>query len=226
MGAMSTKPRLLDLFCKAGGAASGYSRAGFEVVGVDIEPQPHYPFEFHQADALTYPLAGFDAYHASPPCEAYTQFNKGLNQSLHRAKDYPRLIEEIRGKLKSTGQPYVIENVEGAPLLYPIRLCGSSFGLLVQRHRLFESNITLWGLPCSHSWQTKDKPSLHRLQGASRVVGCYGNGRGPGDVKSLWSLAMGITWMTRREMAQAIPPAYTEYVGKQVIKYLLSPSIV
>ncbi len=141
----------------------------------------------------------------------------GLLQSQGRAKEYPRLIDDIRGKFQTAGRPFVIENVEGAPLFEPIRLCGSSFGLLVQRHRLFESNIPLWGLPCSHYWQTKDKPCLDRLHGASRVVGCYGNGRGRGDIKSLWSKAMGINWMIKRELTQAIPPAYTEFIGKQLI---------
>lgn len=216
------KPRLLDLFCGAGGAGMGYHRAGFEVVGVDINPQPHYPFEFHQADAFKYldeHGSDFDAIHASPPCQAYTRMSKGLLQSQGRAKKHPRLISPIRERFISIGLPYVIENVVGAPLINPCMLCGSSFGLMVQRHRLFESSVLILGQPCRHSVYVKDKPPLHRLQGKSSVVGCYGNGRGKGDTVALWSKAMGITWMTRKELSQAIPPAYTEYIGKQLIAH-------
>ena len=136
-----TRPRLLDLFSGAGGAAMGYHEAGFDVVGVDIDPQPRYPFEFHQADALTFPLDGYDAIHASPPCQAYTQLGKG---------EHPRLIEPIRVRLQSAGVPYVIENVVGAPLRNPVKLCGSTFGLHVKRHRLFETNVPMLVPPCYH----------------------------------------------------------------------------
>lgn len=198
----------------------GYHRAGFHVVGVDISPQPRYPFEFHQADALTFPLDGFDAIHASPPCQGYCRM-KGLIQSQGHSKDHPLLIEATRQALISEGKPYVIENVPGSPLINPIQLCGSSFALLVQRHRFFESSIWFLAPPCCHAWQTSDKPALHRHQGVtSRVVGCYGNGRGQGDNLALWSKAMGIDWMTRRELAQAIPPAYTQFIGKQLINHL------
>jgi DNA (cytosine-5)-methyltransferase 1 len=121
---------------------------------------------------------------------------------------------------------YVIENVEGATLLDPITLCGSSFGLLVQRHRLFESNVFLMSMPCAHGWQTMDKPPLHRMSGhrkaaLSRVVGVYGNGRGKGDDKAIWQRAMQIDWMTRKEMAQAVPPPYTEFIGNQLMNILV-----
>src|SRR5512146_881208 len=121
-------PRLLDLFCGAGGAAMGYHRACFEVVGVDINPQPHYPFEFHQADALTYPLDGFDVIHASPPCQDYT-----IASLYHRmnGKTYPDLIEPTRKHLMRSSSVWVMENVPGAPLINPIMLCGSMFGLEV-----------------------------------------------------------------------------------------------
>jgi len=214
---MNTKPQLLDLFCKAGGGAVGYARAGFEVVGVDIEPQPHYPFEFHRADALIYPLEGYDAYHASPPCQPWGRFRK-LTIAQGSAKKYPELIAPIRERLTATGKPYVIENTVGSPLVEPIMLCGSSFGLLVRRHRLFELNFEIFRLPCAHYREKPDKPPLHRLTGKSRVVGCYGNGRGKGDNLALWSEAMGITWMTRKELSQAIPPAYTEYIGKYLLE--------
>lgn len=214
------KPRLFDLFCKAGGAAMGYHRAGFEVVGIDIEPQPHYPFEFIQADALTYPLDGYDAYHASPPCQPWTRLRK-LNVSQGIAKPYPELIEPVRERLVATGKPYVIENTPGAPLISPFMLCGSSFGLPIRRHRIFEANFAFLELPCAHYNEIPDKPSLHRLQGASSVVGVYGHGRGKGDNLALWSQAMGITWMTRRELAESIPPVYTEYIGKYLFALLL-----
>jgi DNA (cytosine-5)-methyltransferase 1 len=223
------KPKLLDLYCCAGGAGMGYSRAGFDVVGVDIKPQPNYPFEFHQADALEYLVEHgheFNAIHASPPCQLYTRMNQGLLQSMGTNKEHPDLVEPTRRLLKSTGLPYVMENVEGAPLLDPVTLCGSSFGLLVQRHRLFESNVFLMTMPCAHGWQKADKPPLHGLHGHrkalfSRVVGVYGHGRGKGDDWAAWSIAMGIDWMTRKEMTQAIPPAYTEFIGRQLMNVLL-----
>jgi len=229
-----SKPVLLDTYCKAGGCTKGYQRAGFYVVGVDIEPQPNYcGDEFYQADAIEFiekNWRGFDVIHASPPCQKYTRMNKGLLQSQGVSREHPDLIEPTRRVLQATGLPYVIENVEGAPLLDPIILCGSSFGLLVQRHRLFESNMFLMSMPCAHGWQKMDKPPLHRLAGhrkalMSRVVGVYGHGRGKGDDKPLWQRAMQIDWMTRKEMAQAIPPAYTEFIGRQLLNVLeMQPS--
>lgn len=199
----------------------GYHRAGFDVTGVDIKPQPNYPFEFHLADALTFPLHGFSVIHASPPCQAYTRMSKGLLQSQGRKNDHPELIEPIRARLCASGLPYIIENVEGSPLIRPVRLCGSSFGLNVQRHRLFELSFFILVPQCFHSRWTADKPSLHRLKGSkSRVVGCYGHGRGKGDTVGAWRAAMGITWMTRNELAQAIPPAYTHFIGKALMRQL------
>src|SRR5574337_20985 len=127
------KPRLLDLFCCAGGCAMGYHRAGFDVVGVDINPQQRYPFEFHQADAMTFDLSGFDAIHASPPCQAYTVLG-GREDLSH----YPDLVDAVRERLQASGKPWIIENVPGAPLRDPITLCGAMFGLRRYRHRLFE----------------------------------------------------------------------------------------
>lgn len=200
----------------------GYHRAGFDVVGVDIKPQPRYPFEFHQADALEY-LAEhgheFGAIHASPPCQKYCRMRK-LTIAQGKAKNYPDLIGDTRQALIASGKPYVIENVEGAPLLCPILLCGSMFGLDVQRHRLFECSVGMLGPSCNHRVWKAARPPLHRLQGTSRVVGCYGKGRGKGDNVALWKAAMGIDWMTRPQLAQAIPPAYTEYIGKQLIRTL------
>lgn len=208
--------RALDLFCKAGGATRGLQRAGYHVTGVDIEPQPNYcGDEFIQADALTVPLVGYDYIWASPPCQRYSRF-AGLVKSQGGGQHYSDLIEAVRQRLEKSGIPYTIENVIGAPLRNPLLLCGSSFGLLVRRHRLFESNFLALAPQCSHHLEVADKPPLHRLTGSSRVVGCYGNGRGKGDTVDLWKTAMGIDWMTRKELSQAIPPVYSEHIAKQV----------
>lgn len=213
-----SRPRLLDLFCKAGGAAMGYHRAGFEVVGVDIRPQPRYPFEFHQADALTFPLDGFDAIHASPPCQGYS------TQTADRFR-HQRLIPQVRAHLQASGLPYVIENVEGARLELhnPIRLCGSSFRLDLRRHRYFESNVALLAPPCDHSWQTPRFRSLDmsmvRRGRLATVVGVHGHINYPGEF-ALRCQAMGIDWMTNEELVEAIPPAYTEYLGRQLLAAL------
>lgn len=210
------KYRLLDLFCGAGGAAMGYHRAGFEVVGVDIKPQPNYPFEFHQADALEYPLDGFDVVHASPPCQRYSQAER-----LHRNKEsHPDMVANTREYIKE--KTYIIENVCGAPLRNYIQLCGSSFGLRVRRHRLFESNLLLFGLDCNHKWQN-DNPlwSIRQRYRQINTGVCYVFGhQETGQTVDDWKKAMGIDWMNRAELSQAIPPAYTEYIGKQLINYL------
>jgi DNA (cytosine-5)-methyltransferase 1 len=229
------RPKLLDLFCKAGGAAMGYHRAGFDVWGVDHEPQPRYPFAFLESDALDFMrglLSGatvlgvrldeFDAIHASPPCQRYSVATKsipGLSES------HPDLLPTTRHLLRQTGLPYVIENVEGAPMDTPMTLCGSMFGLLVRRHRLFESSLLLFSPGgCRHKAFKGDYPcgrssGTARAGERSKVVHVYGQGcsRGP---RGLWQKAMGIDWMTMKEMAQAIPPAYTEHIGKQLIATL------
>ncbi len=219
------KPRLLDLFCGAGGAATGYSRAGFDVVGVDIKPQPRYPFEFVQDDALallsTYPWwdePPFDAIHASPPCQAFSPL-----QRLHKEREYPRLIEPTRELLEATGLPYVIENVPGAPLFHPFKLCGSSFGLDVRRHRLFETNWPM-GLipPCAHYLHTPRFQNTGKRRRAvlSSVVGVYGGSHFKGDNLGYRSRAMGIDWMQMDELSEAIPPAYTELIGHQLLQHI------
>lgn len=208
-------PRLLDLFCKAGGAAMGYHRAGFEVVGVDIEPQPRYPFEFHQADALDYPLDGFDVIHASPPCQRYSRINKAMGT----AEQFPDLIAPTRELLRN--RLFVIENVAGAPLCTPFMLCGTSFrlrtcddALELQRHRFFECSHLLFAPTCKHT---------------SRItIGVYGNGTNSWHREKLgrnlrvseMREAMGIDWMTRAELSQAIPPAYTEWIGRRLLGLL------
>lgn len=210
------RPRLVDLFCKAGGAAKGYHRAGFEVVGVGKDPQPNYPFEFHQADVLEFPLDNFDVVHASPPCQRYS------TQTADPGR-HPDLIGPTRDRL--AGRAYVIENVEGArrELVDPIRLCGSAFGLDLRRHRYFESSLNLEGKPCDHAWQTRRFQSLdRRMVVAGRVatvVGVHGHLNYSGEFE-LRCRAMGIDWMTNEELVEAIPPAYTEWIGRQLLGLL------
>jgi DNA (cytosine-5)-methyltransferase 1 len=243
------KPRLLDLFCGAGGAAMGYHRAGFEVVGVDLNTQFNYPFEFFKCDALgvldylsryglfanssiakEYPLDSFSAIHASPPCQKYSHGNVANDTS-----EYPDLIGATRDLLDKIGLPYVIENVSRAPLFDPVVLCGACAcpviyddpvapeGLVLRRHRLFESNVTLTGSRClckGSKWV------------GHKVGGVYGGGRRnrweaenirhggycpPFDIQQR---LMEIDWMTQKELNQAIPPAYTEFIGIQLLQHL------
>ena len=184
--------RLLDLFCGAGGAAMGYRRAGFEVVGVDIEPQPHYPFEFHQADALEFPLDGFDVIHASPPCQGYSRMR---HLPWLRGKQYPLLIAPTRERLVASGSLWVIENVMDAHLDAGW-LCGGMFGLPFYRHRAFESNFF---------WMQPAHPNHQRVIEAGRMLGGRLR-RAHNDMK--------LDWMSSDERDEAIPPAYTEYIGK------------
>jgi DNA (cytosine-5)-methyltransferase 1 len=209
-----TRPLLLDLFCGAGGAAMGYHRAGFEVVGVDINPQPHYPFEFHQADAMTFSLDGYDVIHASPPCQHYSQMSKcrpGL------AATYPDLVAPTRARLVARDVPWVMENVVGAPLDNPVMICGSGLGMTLQRHRLFESNVALWGVPCSHGQNQWNPDYGHATGRKRRRVPVIGEWR---IRKELQDEAMGIDWMTLPELSEAIPPAYTEHIGRQLLDAL------
>ena len=206
---------LLDLFCCAGGAAMGYHRAGFDVVGIDIAPQPNYPFHFIQGDALDTSLWPADvvAIHASPPCQTFTAYRR---RGAGVGDDYPDLVAATRDALRATGLPYVIENVAGAPLESPVQLCGSSFGLDVRRHRLFESNVALLVPPCDHAWQTpRFAQATNRTNLRSTVeVGVW---RIPLDVQQR---AMGVDWTTLRELSEAIPPAYTEHIGRQLMAHV------
>ena len=216
-----SKPRLLDLFCGAGGAAMGYARAGFEVVGVDIIPQPHYPFRFIQMDALRQlqhnaPI-GFTAIHASPPCQV---FSKEAGQRGSRDR-HVNLIPLTRALLVASRLPYVIENIETARqhLRNPLLLCGTMFDLGVYRHRYFESNLTL---PLKfhlnpHPGRIGDGKYVTvtgHAGGSSRRDG-WRNGR-----TEDWKVAMGIDWMVGNELREAIPPAYTEWIGSQLICHL------
>lgn len=217
--------KILDLFCGAGGAAMGYHRAGFDVVGVDLHAQPNYPFEFWECGALEFLSAtaimdhyGFDAIHASPPCQGYS------TQTADKSK-HERMIDTVRQALIETGLPYVIENVEGArrDLIDPVRLCGSSFGLDLRRHRYFEANWDLVGKPCDHAWQTPRFRSLDmkmvRAGRLASVVGVHGHLNYAGE-RELRQRAMGIDWMTDHELAEAIPPAYTEWIGTQLLAHV------
>lgn len=212
------KPRLLDLFCGAGGAARGYQQAGFYVVGVDIKPQPRYAGdEFHQADAMTYLLDGFDAIHASPPCQAYSRAVKVANRRNH-----PDLLAPTRERL--TGRVYVIENVPGAPLIDAITLCGSAFGLPIQRHRIFESSVFLMSNGCIHREYPAVYPPARNRTNSIRVLSVSAGYQerkqlGP-RYMDMHRAAMGIDWMLRDELTQAIPPAYTEWIGRQLMAYL------
>lgn len=209
-----SKPRLLDLFCGAGGASMGYHRAGWEVTGIDINPQPNYPFEFYQLDAVEHLEAGnwrgFQAIHASPPC----QFGTAYRRRPGHVKDSPNLIPVVREHLRRAGRPYVIENnwVNRAHLIDPIRLCGSSFGLDVQRHRAFESNVPMMAPPCDHAWQTPRFPQATNRKNLRRTVE-VGVWRIPLDIQRK---AMGVDWMNLKELSEAIPPAYTELIGGQL----------
>lgn len=199
-----TRPRALDLFCGAGGAGMGLHRAGFEVVGVDCRPQPRYPFEFHQADAMTFPLDGFDFVWASPPCQLYSRTRK-MNKN---AKAHPDLVAPIRDRLNAWGGPYIIENVPGAPLLDPVMLAGPDVGLPVYRRRLFESNRFLL-VPGS---------IVSRGRHKSGEWPCVcGNARRKGEGRAAWSRALGIDWMINRELTQAIPPGYSQLLASQII---------
>ena len=197
---------VLDLCCGAGGCSMGYDWAGFNVVGVDEAPQKHYPFEFVQADAIEFlestDLSEFDLIHVSPPCQAYS---KVCQVHRNNGKVYPDIIKEIRQLLLLSNKPYVMENVPGAPLYRPVTLCGTMFDLKVLRHRLFESNFYIKSPGgCNHTGTVKD--------GDYFTVCGNGSGKDRATVK-IWSDAMGIHWMTRQELTQAIPPAYTRYIG-------------
>jgi DNA (cytosine-5)-methyltransferase 1 len=209
--------KLLDLFSGAGGAAVGYHRAGFEVTGVDITLQHHYPYAFIRADALValkqnWLVGRFDVIHASPPCQTYSAYRRRGNGVGERHQD---LIAPVRDLLVATGKPYIIENIPASPLQNPVVVCGSSFGLDLQRHRLFESNLTLVAPPCNHDWQTPRFPQATNRQNLRRTVevGAY-------RAQPYAARAMGIDWMTREELTEAIPPEYTHFLGRQIYAHL------
>lgn len=201
----------------------GYHRAGFQVVGVDIEPQPNYPFEFFQMDAIEFITKHgreFDIIHASPPCQGYSRSTYMFRKA---GKVYPDLIQDTRAAMIATGKPYIIENVPSAPIQPHIKLCGEMFGLLVIRWRWFELGELFMLQP--------GKPQIKKnMVTNGERVSVFGNGNyrkskndkmplfKKGSVRATWSHAMGIDWMTVGELREAIPPAYTEFIGKSIIK--------
>lgn len=212
--------KLLDLFCGAGGAAVGYHRAGFDdITGVDIKPQPRYPFKFIQADALEYLREHgkeYDVIHASPPCQGYSRLAYMPNRNMDK---YPKLVEPLRELLVSSGLPYVIENVPDAPLVNAIGLCGTMFGLKTHKHRKFECNPIVWFAPGScNKKRVKPAGSGARLGQYYTMDSEMVTVAGHQFSHAVGSRAMDIDWMTRDELAEAIPPAFTEWIGKQMLQ--------
>lgn len=225
-GAAMSRPRLLDLFCGAGGAGMGYHRAGFEVVGIDIAPMPRYPFEFHQADAMTFPLDGFDAVHASPPCQDHSS----LRFTTH-SHETGHLLPSTIERLRSATQPWVVENVPGVTSRKAMRgcftLCGRSFGIPnLKRHRLFLTSFQMLVPPCAC--------------GNSQPIGIYGDLsknrraiRNSKDGYIRWRAGiqeardmLDCQWMDAAELSQAIPPVYTQFIGEQLLAALAADSAV
>lgn len=215
------RPLLLDLFCGAGGCSVGYHRAGFDVVGVDHRPQPRYPFNFVQADVFDYleshSVKHFSVIHASPPCQAYSAAN-----NIHGRKDHPDLIGSTRCWLQDCARRWVIENVPRSPLQSPVQVCGLALGLGVRRHRLFESSEFLFGTECGNHKEDYVIVFGHGARGRAHQTG-VAKGGGPVIYRPTIPLerakvAMGIDWMTRGELSQAIPPAYTHFIGAQLLR--------
>lgn len=204
-------PRLLDLFCCQGGAARGYADVGFDIVGVDIDPQPRYPYPFHQRDAVEFArIHGrhFDAIHASPPCQAHSNAQKLMGN------DHPDLIAPTRAVLIELGKPFVIENVPGAPLVDPVELCGSMFGLETYRHRLFETN---WDLTApAHPEHVARTTKMGRPPRDGEYMHVVGNFSGVDRAREV----MGMPWANRDGLREAIPPTYTEFIGRQLMDVL------
>lgn len=214
---MTVKPKLLDLFCGAGGASRGYVDAGFDVIGVDLEAQPSYPYRFIRDDAMRLVrssgfLAQFDAVHASPPCHDHSALRS------HTQSDHGTgwMLEATIEALESSGLPFIVENVERADMAGRpfITLCGSQFDLKVRRHRRFATNFTVQPPPCDHA-------------GQGRPVGVYGHPGGSSKRDGIsfgtvdtWREAMGIDWMTAKSLAQSIPPAYTRFLGARLMEVL------
>lgn len=209
--------RLLDLFCCEGGAGTGYARAGFEVVGVDIAAKPRNPHPVIVADAVEYCREHgreFDAIHASPPCQSYS---KALR---HMATPQPMLIDAIREAMTASGRPWIIENVVGAPLAnasdlfgrHGVELCGTMFGLRIQRHRLFETSFRLPAPPrCDHSELAMNP---HNQKGRDAIYAEFGRG----DPEIKWQRHMGVEWMSRHGAREAVPPCFTEWIGRELRK--------
>lgn len=210
--------RVLDLCCCAGGAAMGLHRAGFDVVGVDIKAQPRYPFTFHQADALTVPLGGYDLLWASPPCQQFSALATREDLS-----GYPDIVAPIRDRMMASGIPWVIENVPGAPIRRDVMLCGGMFGLRSYRHRHFEASFPI-PQPAHprHAIRVNRRGENRRAHwdagGHLTITGDVGRYCGPA--------AMGIDWMSGAELSEAIPPAYAEFIGHAALAHIRAQSLV
>jgi len=210
-GCADNKPKLLDLYCGGGGASFGYELAGWDVVGVDIDPQPKYRGKFIQADAIEYLKAHyteFDAVHASPPCQAYSMASMQFRKA---GKEYVDLIKITRNELIKTGLPYIIENVPGAPLHNPILLCGAMFGIRTYRHRLFESNIEIE--QPEHPKHIAPNAKMGRRVKDGEYIQYVGHFSGVKMVQEF----TGLYWLGGKELAQSIPPQYTKYIGEQLM---------
>jgi hypothetical protein len=197
-----TRPRLLDLFCGAGGAGEGYHRAGFDVTGVDIAPQSHYPFHFIQADALTFPLDEFDAVHASASCQRWAKVTawRGSRES------HPDVLTPIIARLSAATIPWIVENVPESGIRPDYLLCGTQFGLPIRRHRVFQCG----------NWSGFELLPPHQCYRNPRLLAFeYKNERA-------FAHAMGCTWMTNKEARQAIPPAYTERIGRELVNHIVA----
>ncbi|MFE7443721.1 SAM-dependent methyltransferase [Streptomyces chartreusis] len=208
-------PRLLDLFCCQGGAARGYADAGFEVTGVDIAPQPRYPYAFIQADAIAYVLehgAEFEFIHASPPCQHDTECQR-IQGNTH-----PDLIAPTRAALETTGRPWVIENVRGAApkLREPVMLCGPMFALKTYRHRYFETGGGFRLEQPGHYAHTVPQAKMGRPVPPGRYGQYVGNFSGV----DLARRVMGVPWMNRDGIRECIPPAYSEHIGRHALRQL------
>jgi DNA (cytosine-5)-methyltransferase 1 len=223
------RPRLLDLFCCAGGAAMGYHRAGFDVVGVDIAPQPHYPFESHQADALEFISAHgheFDAIHASPPCQPYSTgvVSRSSKWNHTKGKDEAALIGATHALLVASGKPWVIENVMGARAHMPspwFALCGAMFDRPIPRHRAFSTSFYVLA-PEHPKCRGLALRAAQELGWEYRDMSVTGKGRRAGTSER-WAYLLGVDWpMTQHEMAESIPPVYTAHVGAQLMAHLIT----
>jgi DNA (cytosine-5)-methyltransferase 1 len=239
---VTRRPLLLDLFCGAGGCAVGYHRAGFDVVGVDHRPQPRYPFPIILDDALEtlrmlaagwavgpslpdgkrYARKDFAAIHASPPCQRYSRCR---NMVWVRDREYPDLLPATLAALQAIGRPWVVENVPGAPLPFAVELCGTAFGLRLRRHRLFASSLLLLAptIQCRHRIGdlTLSGNRIGLLGTEAKAYACADGSTRHRRIDANVAAArqaMGIDWMTRAELMQAIPPAFTEYLGHQLLR--------
>ena len=205
------KKKLLDLYCGGGGASHGYELAGWDVTGIDFIPQPKYRGRFVQADAIEYLRENyykFDAIHASPPCQEYSISSM---QFRLKSKKYDDLINITRIELIKTQLPYIIENVPGAPLINPVILCGSMFGMTTYRHRLFESNINL-KVP-KHPKHKNINAKMGRKPKTGEFIQYMGHFSGVKIVQDI----TGLYWLGQKELAQSIPPQYTKFIGEQLI---------